>query len=106
MATKKKAVKKSAPKKKAAPRGKRTIPHATLTLDVIGDIKNPLINASAYGNDKDLSAALAACYFKNQRMKDILSTAIMVIIEVEGKNLKKDLNPIIFKQSDIFKLKK
>ncbi len=106
MATKKKAVKKSAPKKKAAPRGKRTIPHATLRLDVIGDISNPLINASAYGSDNDISAALAACYFKDKRMKNILSTAIMVIIEVEGNNLKKDLSPLIFKRSDIFSIKK
>ena len=93
MATKKKAVKKSAPKKKAAPRGKKTNPTQTLILKVVGDVlKNPSINVEIKADNTTLIAGLVACYFKNERMKEILRKAFTLIFQIEKKGMAKDLS--------------
>lgn len=92
MPTKKKSVKKSAPKKKAAPRGKRLVPVQSLTIRVVGDVKdNPFVNVEIKGDNTTLVAGLSACYFKDARMKDIIGTTFMTIAEIEKKNLLKEV---------------
>lgn len=92
MATKKKAVKKSAPKKKVAPRGKKVKKIQSFNLTIIGDeIRNPLINIELNGDDTTLVSGLVASYLKDTRMREILGKVSTMIFELERKRIDKEL---------------
>jgi hypothetical protein len=92
MATKKKAVKKSAPKKKAAPRGKKIKSPQTFKLSIGGDVeKNPSINVEIKADNTTLVAGLVACYLKDTRMREILGKVAILILESEKKRIEKEL---------------